>query len=62
MLAEHKFLLALDRATLNQLNDESLADLIKTHFGQLPIQANMVKKIVDTEEWLVYSYVDFFDN
>lgn len=62
MLVEHKFFLAIDRATLNQLNDQSLADLIKTHFGQLPIQTKMVRKILDNEEWLVYCYVDLFND
>jgi hypothetical protein len=60
MLTEHKFFLAIDRLTLNQLNEESLASLIEKHFGQLPIQTKMVRKILDTEQWLVYSYVDLF--
>lgn len=61
MLTEHKYFLTIDRLTLNQLTDQSLADLVQTHFGLLPIQANMVRKIIDNEQGQAYCYVDLFE-
>lgn len=61
MLVKHEFFLVIDRPTVNQLGDNGLEILIENHFGKLPVQTKMVRKIVDNEHGYVYCYVDLFE-